>query len=73
MHYHVIESVKDGAGAGLELPTASHGFFLAELRASGDGSCSSLMVVLAGHGGAQKRAGKGINNISRLQQGTVSD
>lgn len=27
MHYHVIESVKDGAGAGLELPTASHGFF----------------------------------------------
>lgn len=34
---------------------------------------SSLMVALAGHGGSQKRAGKGGNNISWLQQGTVSD
>lgn len=27
MRYHVIERVKDGASAGLELPTASHGVF----------------------------------------------
>lgn len=31
------------------------------------------MVALAGLGGAQKRAGKGVNNTPQSRQGTVRD